>query len=50
MLCAKRHNFNECVALAQEYQIGIEVQTFAYPPIMAEGWRRPAVYLPTAVA
>ncbi len=39
LLCAKRHNFDACVRLAQEYQTGIEVQTFAYPPLFADGWR-----------
>ncbi|MCD4685978.1 MAG: sugar phosphate isomerase/epimerase [Anaerolineae bacterium] len=39
LLCAKRQNFDTCVALAQEYNTGIEVQTFAYPPLMADGWR-----------
>ncbi len=39
LLCAKQHNFDACLTLAQEYQTGIEVQTFAYPPLFADGWR-----------
>lgn len=39
LLCAKRQNFDAVLALAQEYHTGIEVQTFAYPPLMADGWR-----------
>lgn len=39
LLCAKRQNFDTCVALAEEYDTGIEVQTFGYPPLMADGWR-----------
>lgn len=39
LLCAKRHNFDDCVRLAQEYLTGIEVQTFAYPPLFTDGWR-----------
>ena len=38
LLCAKQHNFDECVALAQEYGTGIEVQTFAFPPMLTEDW------------
>lgn len=39
LLCAKRHNVDACVRLAQDYQTGIEVQTFAYPPLFPDGWR-----------
>lgn len=39
LLCAKLHNFAECVALAHEYHTGIEVQTFAFPPMLTNDWR-----------
>lgn len=38
MLCAKQHNFDDCVALAHRYSLGIEVQTFAYPNTLDGDW------------
>jgi len=38
LLCAKQHNFEDCVALAIEHGIGIEVQTFAYPAALDGDW------------
>jgi len=34
LLCATKHNFDECLALAHQYGIGLEIQTFAYPDIL----------------
>lgn len=39
LLCAKYHNFAECVTLAHEFHTGIEVQTFAFPPLLTNDWR-----------
>lgn len=39
LVCAKRDNFDACLDLAREYATGVEVQTFAFPPVFAEGWR-----------
>jgi sugar phosphate isomerase/epimerase len=38
LVCAKRHNFDECVSLAKEYGTGVEVQTFAYPNVLDGDW------------
>jgi sugar phosphate isomerase/epimerase len=39
LLCAKQNNFDDCVALACERGIGIEVQTFAFPGALDGNWQ-----------
>jgi len=39
LLCAKQHNFQDVVALAHRYKLGVEVQTFAYPQALEGDWK-----------
>ncbi len=39
LLSAGRHNINECIVLAQEQQLGVEVMAFAYPDVLDGDWR-----------
>ncbi len=39
LICAKEHNFDDCVSLAAEYGLGIEVQSFAMPHVLDGDWR-----------
>lgn len=38
-LSAGLHNFSECIALAQEHGLGIEIMTFAFPHILDGDWQ-----------
>lgn len=38
LLCAKAHNFDRCVDLARQYNLGLEVQTFAYAAMLDGDW------------
>lgn len=39
LLSTNQRNFAECLALARQYQIGLEIQTFAYPKVLSGDWR-----------
>lgn len=39
LLSAGRHNIDECIALADEYHLGIEVMAFAYPDVLDGDWQ-----------
>ncbi len=39
LLAASRRTFAECLDVAKEYGIGIEVQAFAYPNVLDNDWR-----------
>jgi len=39
ILSASRNNVNECVALALEHGLGIEVMAFAFPDVLDGNWR-----------
>lgn len=38
LLSANKYNFAECVQLAQEFNLGIEVMTFAFPDVLDGNW------------
>lgn len=40
LLSASRHNIIECIELAQEYGLGLEVMAFAFPDVLDGDWRK----------
>jgi len=39
LLGTVQHNFSSCLPLALDYGLGLEIQTFAYPDVLAGNWR-----------
>ena len=39
LLSANRANFNDCVRLASQYRLGIEVMAFAFPDVLDGNWQ-----------
>ncbi|MFZ4828012.1 MAG: sugar phosphate isomerase/epimerase family protein [Phototrophicaceae bacterium] len=39
LLSANPHNFDECVSVAEQFQLGIEIQAFSFPHILDGDWK-----------
>lgn len=39
LLGANLHTFDDCLTLAMQYGLGMEIQTFAYPDVLSGDWR-----------
>jgi sugar phosphate isomerase/epimerase len=39
LLGANLHTFDDCLTLATQYGLGMEIQTFAYPDVLSGDWR-----------
>lgn len=36
LIATKHHNFEECLVLARTYGVGLEIQSFAFPPLLGD--------------